>query len=168
MQKMIATILIYILSSSISFAISTCTDIIQQMNIHSKGSEANTKKYPWADFSWITTVLGDAQVTTIKQEKFVWGKYNLVVRNGQVYDEVGPKPKVLKHYQFAPSLEQAMAALGKPQHQNTEVLSEYRWACTDTSSTLDVIADNNNKIVSSNFFYCDSLRDSGCSYGHLG
>lgn len=168
MRKISFLVLTYILSCSVSFAISTCTDIIQQMDIHTKEASKNTKKYPWSDFTWIATVFGDAQVTPIKQERFVWGKYNLIVRNGQVYDENGPKPKALAKYKFAPTLEQAVAALGKPKKESSEMLNEYRWACTDTSSMLDIIANNDNKIVSSSFFYCDSLRDTGCSYGHLG
>lgn len=167
MRKISAITFIYLLTINLCFAISTCTDIIQQMDIHSKGAERTAKKYPWADFAWITTVLGDAQVTPIKQERFVWGKYNLIVRNGQVFDETGPKPKGLEKYKFAPSLEQAIVALGKPQKETSEMLNEYRWACTDTSSTLAVVASSENKIVSSTFFYCDSLKEAGCSYGHL-
>lgn len=149
-----------------AYAVSTCTDIISQMNLKYRAPTSD-QKAPWRELPWLMNVFGDAQTRTIKEDQYHWGNYTLVVRNGQVYDEAGIKPEKLKQYQFAPQLEQALAALGQAKSKTSRTLSEYRWACTDTSSTLAIIADVDNKIVSSSFFYCKSLREAGCDYGHI-
>jgi hypothetical protein len=145
----------------------TCTDTIKAVKESRSGFD-NPNRETFLNMTYLNQNLGQAATKTLTQQKYTWGNYQIVVRAGKTIMSQGVEPEAIKNKnqgQFMaplPTLEEATQLLGQPQAGPVETLTEYTWACQDTSSSLQVTTDPSNKIIEYSGSLCSTATN--CTY----
>lgn len=158
MKKILSALICLCLSSHLYAA--SCEAIISQIksSLHANPVKAclmkKAQSVSWNSIAWLQKKLGRAEKTAVVETFYQWADSDLLVRDGRVIKA----RNISKEFGNYPSVELISSMLGEePKAAKSITLQQYHWICPNSSSYLNVMVDNDRRIV--------NLEGQKCSSG---